>query len=274
VVWATHLQLFSKKGLDLRTKQTASSDELGQGLADGTWDAGIGVIDNIISWNRDLSADLQVIAQLERSTLMAFCGLPSYISLKDAAGGKIGVDSTTMGFIMVGYRAFAKAGIDWRHCRYEPVGGVRQRFEALESGDCDSTILVPPFIDMAVAKGFKKLWSGETIAPNYPGVVVAGRRSWLNANEHAVRGYLGALEDANSWASKMENAKEAVGALMASRYSEVAAKNLVARILPDLRPSLPGWQEVVSLRREAGMLPSPAPKAEDIMETKWLKNAS
>jgi hypothetical protein len=54
----------------------------------------------------------QVIAQLERSTLMAFCGLPAYQSVAEAAGGRIGVDSTTMGFIMVGYRAFAKAGIE------------------------------------------------------------------------------------------------------------------------------------------------------------------
>lgn len=261
IVWAQHLRLFEKHGVDVNTTQTLSSDQLGQGLADGTWDVGVGVVDNVIAWNHERHAGLQIVAQLERSTVMAFCGLAKFATLADAAAGSIAVDSTTSGFVLVLYRALARAGIDWRKCQYDAVGGVRQRFEALEAGKAAATILVPPFIDMALAKGFRKLWDAAEIAPAYPGVVVAARAEWLRANEDAARRYLRALLDANAWAS--QNPGEAVSSLAAARYAEGAAKRLVRDIVPGLEPSLEGWNEVVSLRRECALMPSPEPKAEE-----------
>ncbi|MBI3374384.1 MAG: ABC transporter substrate-binding protein [Betaproteobacteria bacterium] len=270
IVWAQQLGLFAKHGLDLGTTQTLSSDQLGQGLADGTWDVGICVVDNVIAWNEERKAGLQIIAQLERATIMAFCGLAKYAALADAAAESIAVDSTTNGFVLVLYRALARAGIDWRGCRYEAVGGVRHRFEALDAGKAAATILVPPFIDMALSKGFRKLWAGEDIAPAYPGVVVAARAEWLRANEVAARAYLGALLEANAWGARTENADAAVAALVAARYAEPAAKRLVRDIVPGLAPSPAGWDEVVSLRRECGLLPSPAPTADDVINSALL----
>src|SRR5262245_27506315 len=160
IVWAEHGKLFAKHGVEVETTQTLSSDQLGQGLADGTWDVGVGVVDNIIAWNDERKAGLQIMAQLERSMILAFCAAPKFTSLADAAADPIAVDATSNGFVLVLYRALARAGIDWRNCRYDMVGGVRNRFEALMAGKAQSTILAPPFIDMAVAKGFRKLWDG------------------------------------------------------------------------------------------------------------------
>ena len=50
--------------------------------------------------------------------------------------------------------------------------------------------------------------------------------------------------------------------LVAARYSEPAAKRLVRDTVPGLRPSLEGWNEVVALRRECGLLPKPEPRYE------------
>src|SRR4051794_18501971 len=158
VVWAGHLGLFERHGVELETTQTTSSDELGRGLAEGKWDVGIGVVDNVLAWNDAFGAQLQILAQLERSTIMSFCAAARQATLADAASDPIAVDATTNGFVLVLYRALAGAGIDWRACRFEKVGGVRQRFEALAAGAARSTILVPPFIDMAIAKGFRELW--------------------------------------------------------------------------------------------------------------------
>jgi ABC-type nitrate/sulfonate/bicarbonate transport system substrate-binding protein len=263
IVWADHLRLFEKHGVDVQTTQTLSSDQLGQGLADGTWDVGVGVVDNIIAWNEERKAGLQIMAQLERSTIMAFCAVPTIATLADAAAGTVAVDSTTNGFVLVLYRALARVGIDWRTGRYEPVGGVKHRFDALAAGAAASTILVPPFIDMAIGKGFRKLWEGADIAPAYPGVVVAARAAWLRENEDAAHRYMRALIEANTWAT--QNPDEAVAALVAAKYSEPAAKRLVRDAVPALEPSLLGWDEVVALRRECGMLPSPEPRAQDII---------
>ena len=201
IVWAEHAGLFARHGVEVETTQTLSSDQLGQGLADGTWDVGVGVVDNVIAWNDERKAGLQIMAQLERSMIMAFCAVPKFAGLADAATETIAVDATSNGFVLVLYRALSRAGIDWRKCRYEMVGGVRNRFEALMAGKAASTILVPPFIDMALAKGFRKLWDGADIAPAYPGVVVAARAAWLRDNEDLALRYLRALLEANQWAT-------------------------------------------------------------------------
>ncbi|OGA04847.1 MAG: hypothetical protein A3I00_01735 [Betaproteobacteria bacterium RIFCSPLOWO2_02_FULL_64_12] len=273
IAWAQHLGLFEKHGVELSTTQTLSSDQLGQGLADGIWDVGVGVVDNVIAWNHERSAGLQIIAQLERSTIMAFCVLAEYATLADAAASSTAVDSTTNGFVLVLYRALARAGIDWRKCRFDAVGGVRQRFEALEAGKAGATILVPPFIDMALSKGFRKLWDGVDIAPAYPGVVVAARAEWLRANEEAALRYLRALLEANAWCGHAQNSGEAVSSLVAARYTEAAAKRLVRDIVPGLEPSSAGWDEVVSLRRECGLLPAPEPKAAEVVNRALLGRA-
>ena len=265
IVWAEHLHLFAKHGVEVETTQTSSSDQLGQGLADGTWHVGIGVMDNVLAWNEERQAGLQILAQLERSTILAFCA--THETLVAAAKRPIAVDSTSNGFVLVLYRALARARIDWRQCRYETVGGVPHRFEALAAGRASSTILVPPFIDLALAKGFGKLWDGADIAPAYPGVVVAARAAWIEQNREPVSRYMAALREANEWAPA--HAPDAVQSLVAARYSEPAAKRLVRDTVPGLRPSLEGWNEVVALRRECGLLPKPEPRAEQILDRTW-----
>jgi len=270
LVWATHLDMFAKCGLAVETTQTVSSDQLGSGLADGSFDVGIAVVDNVIAWNDERRANLRIIAQLERTTVMAFVGLPRYRSLEAATAEAIAVDSTTNGFVLVLYRALARAGIDWRQCRFDPVGGVRQRYEALERGMAAATILVPPFIERALDAGFTRLWSGEEIAPAYPGVVVAARADWLCDHRDAASRYVHALLGASAWAATRENQDAAAAALVAARYSENAARRLVRDIVTGLVPARDGWNEVVALRRECGLLKSPEPRAEDVIDESML----
>jgi ABC-type nitrate/sulfonate/bicarbonate transport system substrate-binding protein len=259
IVWAEHLDLFRSNGIDVQTTPTISSDQIGQGLADGTWDIGVGVVDNVIAWNQERNAGLQILAQLERTQVMAFCARAGCASLADAARGEIGVDATSNGFVLALYRALAREGIDRAHCRFEAVGGVRHRFEALLAGRIDATILVPPFIDKALAAGCTRLWSGEDVVPAYPGVVAAARGEWLRVNETAAASYLKALLAANAWAMVPKNAAAAAAALEAKGYAMPAAGRLVRDAVPGLAVSRAGWDETVALRRECGLLPDPEP---------------
>jgi len=175
--------------------------------------------------------------------------------------------------VLVLYRALAAAGIDRHKCRFDAVGGVRHRFEALAAGRASATILVPPFIDMALEKGFRQLWYGKDVAPHYPGVVVAARAEWLRGNEACALAYLRALLEANAWATRRENAEAAVAALVAARYTTRAGQRLVRDAVPGLEPSAEGWNEVVALRRECGLLPEPEPRAEDVINRALLAKA-
>jgi ABC-type nitrate/sulfonate/bicarbonate transport system substrate-binding protein len=266
VVWAEHLGAFAAHGVEVETTQTLSSDQLGQGLADGTWDVGIAVMDNVIAWNGERRAGLRILAQLERTTVMSFFAVPECQTLADVAQRTIAVDSTTNGFVLVLYRALARAGIDWRGCRYEAVGGVKHRFDALAAGRAVATILVPPFDAMARARGFAELWRGGDVAPAYPGVIVCARGAWVTQQTATAEGYLRALIAANRWASDVANRAEATRALVAAGYSDAAAERLVRERVPDLVPSVAGWDEVVQLRRECGLLPEPAPTAEAVID--------
>lgn len=274
LVWANHLDAFARQGVEVETTQTLSSDQLGQGLADGTWDIGIGVMDNVIAWNSERGAGLQIVAQLERSTVMSFCCIPQYACLADAAKQVIAVDSTTNGFVLVLYRALAREGIDWRRCTFDPVGGVKHRFDALAAGKAAATILVPPFDAMALAQGFKLLWQGKDIAPAYPGVVACARASWLEQNQDAALRYLLALLTANDWAHNNADAAAARHALVEARYSETAAECLVRECVPGLAPSRAGWEEVIALRRECGLLPAPEPAAATVVNARLLARAA
>jgi hypothetical protein len=48
---------------------------------------------------------------------------------------------------------------------------------------------------------------------------------------------------------------------------------LVRDIVPGLKPSLEGWNEVIALRRECGLLPSPEPKAAEVINRTLLARA-
>src|SRR5215217_6012460 len=82
VVWAQHLGLSQSDGLEVETIQTTSSDQIGQGLADGAYDVGIGVMDNVLAWNSERRAGLKMLLQLERSQPMAFCAAPGCTTLE------------------------------------------------------------------------------------------------------------------------------------------------------------------------------------------------
>jgi ABC-type nitrate/sulfonate/bicarbonate transport system substrate-binding protein len=264
IVWAGHLDAFGRHGLEVETTQTVSSDQIGQGLAAGTWDVGVGVVDNILAWNALFGADLRISMQLERSQPMAFCGVPEVTSLEQAARGTVAVDATSNGFVLVLYRALAKAGIDRATVRFETVGGVRQRFEALCAGAVDATMLVPPFVDLALARGCTLLFDGRDHAPAYPGVVVASSAAWMRDTE-TLDAYRQALIEANRWAADPAHDDAAIAALTDARYSPLAARRLVGAIVPGLEVSREGWRETVELRREAGLLDGPEPRFEDIV---------
>jgi ABC-type nitrate/sulfonate/bicarbonate transport system substrate-binding protein len=266
VVWAQHLDSFGKRGLDLQTTRTTSSDQIGQGLADGDFDVGIGVVDNVLAWNAERHAGLKIMAQLERTQVMAFCAVPGCDTLAEASRRTIAVDSTTNGFVLVLYRALAAAGIDRAACRFDPVGGVRQRFEALMQRQVGATILVPPFIDMAIEQGCNVLWRGEEMAPDYPGVVATARAGWLAESRPLALDYVGALLEANEWAMDPAHHDLATSALTAAGYAEPAARRLVEGAVAGLQPSVVGWDEVVGLRRSCGLLDGAGPAFDAVVD--------
>ena len=272
LVWAQATDAFARFGVEVRVTQTTSSDEIGIGLAEGRYDAGIGVADNAIGWGVERGADLVIAAQLERRMEMRFCAAPDLPTLAAAAAKPIAVDATTNGFVLVLYRALARAGIARDACRFDMVGGVKHRFDALMEGRATSTILVPPFDAMAEAKGFRPLWDVRQMAPDYPGVVVVVRRD--TPARDAVARALAAMVAANDWASQPANHAAAQAALLGARYSDAAAANLIATAVPGLRPIPAGVAETIALRAECGLPPTPPADPRRLVDLSFLDEAA
>jgi ABC-type nitrate/sulfonate/bicarbonate transport system substrate-binding protein len=182
------------------------------------------------------------------------------------------VDATTNGFVLVLYRALARAGIARDACRFDLVGGVKHRFEELLEGRATATILVPPFDAMAAAKGFRVLWEVRELAPDYPGVVLVVPRA-AAAREAVVRA-LAALAAANAWATEPANHAAAKAALLAARHTEAAADALIATAVPGLRPLATGIAETVALRAECGLPPHPPPDPARLVDLSFLDEAA
>jgi hypothetical protein len=272
LVWAEARGEFARFGVTVEVTQTTSSDEIGIGLAEGRFDAGIGVADNAIGWSLERGADLVIAAQLERRMEMRFCAAPGLPGLADAAARPIAVDATTNGFVLVLYRALARAGIDRATCRFDMVGGVRHRFEALVDGRATSTILVPPFDAMATARGFRVLWDVTQIAPAYPGVMLVVPRA--TPGREAVARALAAMAAANAWAAEPANRADAKAMLLAARYTDAAADNLVAAAVPGLRPIPAGIAETIALRAECALPPTPPPDPARLVDLSFLDEAA
>ena len=109
------------------------------------------------------------------------------------------------------------------------------------------------------------------IAPAYPGVVVTARSAWLREHEASARAYLRALRGANEWACA--NPADATAALIHGRYSASAAERLVRDSVPGLAVSEAGWDEVVALRSECGLMPAEPPLASRTIVSSYLEDS-
>lgn len=273
VVWAERQSTFARQGVTVETHQTLSSNEIGQSLSTGERDLGIAVMDNVLFWNQKFGADLRIIAQLERHTELRFIAPDADVGMAEVARHPIAIDADDNGFVLVLYRALMQAGIDWRGCRFDLVGGVKHRFEAMMKGRARSSVLIPPFDELLQARGFHTLWTRALMAPDYPGVVVVARQSWLDANGDLATAYLRALLNATQWAAAPGNRHEAVQALLDARYTPAVAEALVDAPVAGLEPSLAGWSETLALRRECALELEHEPLAAEIIATAALRQA-
>jgi hypothetical protein len=122
---------------------------------------------------------------------------------------------------------------------------------------------------MAEARGFRILWDGADLAPDYPGVVAIAPRRTQRAE--AIRRTLRAMLEAQAWAGDPANREAAIAALTAARHAPEAARWLVEERVPGLRPAATGIAETLALRAECGL---PGRAAADVTDGRFLDTAS
>lgn len=166
------------------SSRTQSSDEQYQSLCEGTVDAVVTSIDNVLHWNRRQGPqDFVVVAQIETTTPLHLIGSSALSTPADLVGANILVDAPENGFVIALRALLQEAGLCADDYCLTPVGGVKERYTALVEGQGGATLLGPPFDTMALQGGFNKLATIQDVFVDFPGQGLVIRKSVSHANE-------------------------------------------------------------------------------------------
>lgn len=255
-------------GVTLQAERNPSSDAQFDALASGQVDAVVTAMDNVMDWNqRQGPRDFRLVAQLERTTPLTLVGQKGRARLGDLRAATILVDAPRNGFIVALRAMLAEDGIGPDAYALEPVGGVKERYDAIVAGRGDATLLGPPFDAMALEAGLSRIATVQERYPAFPGqglVVSAGALKRLRP----------AL---SAWLRGLENARQRMGidpqsarqAMMLAGFSASAVDAMLRAMPASLCPDRVGIELLIEQRRSSG-LPGAETTYEKLVEASAL----
>jgi ABC-type nitrate/sulfonate/bicarbonate transport system substrate-binding protein len=263
--------LFEAAGLDVSTATVPSSSAQWHDLDAGRADLAVTATDNLLAWN-STGSDIAVVAQIETTTDLALMLRPGLGSIEQPAVVRLAVDAPTNGFAIVAYAMMAALGRTPAQYDVIEVGGVRERFDALDRGDVDASLLAPPLDEMGRGRGMTAAMRIGQLTRSYPGLGVVARRSWLDVHVDEAAAYLLALDDANRWlrdAPRDEVERE----LRSAGFGAAAIETSLANAPATLEPSREGLRVLGRLRQQLGMAVPGAPDVAELVDLRALRAA-
>ena len=255
-------------GVALQAERNPSSEAQFEALASGQVDAVVTAMDNVMDWNlRAGPRDLRIVAQLERTTPLTLVGQKGRATLEDLRGATILVDAPRNGFIVALRAMLAEGGVGPEAYALEPVGGVKERFDALIESHGDATLLGPPFDAMALQAGLTRIATVQERYPAFPGQGLVVSAGAVERARPALSAWLGALESARKrMVSEPDTARQA---LAFSGFPAPAAEAMVRTTAASLRPDRAGVELLIEQRRMIG-LPGADTSYEQLVDDSFL----
>jgi ABC-type nitrate/sulfonate/bicarbonate transport system substrate-binding protein len=256
-----------RQDLAMSTTLTRSSLEQESVLRTGAVDVAITAMDNVIGWNRR-GGDFVIIGQIEQTTPLTLWGGPSAREISDLAGARLAVDAADSGFAIALRALLNRYEIREERCSWLPLGGVKQRCEALLAGRCDATLLGPPFDGFALRAGCHLLMDIQASWPEFPGQGIVARKTTIRDRAAALRKYLEIIGASLSWAN--ENKERAMDFLVQAQLPHAAAQAMLRTLARDLHPSQAGIDLLIQMRSELDLLDGPAPNYASLVDQSLL----
>lgn len=255
-------------GVTLQAARNPSSDAQFEALASGQADAVVSAMDNVMDWNlRQGPQDFCVVAQLERTTPLTLVGQRGRARLEDLHAATILVDAPRNGFIVALRAMLAEEGIGPDAYALEPVGGVKERYDAIVSGRGDATLLGPPFDAMALDAGLSGIATLQERYPAFPGQGLVVSAGTLERLRPALSAWLRGLEKARQ---RMGSEPEAARKALALAGFSASAVDAMLRAAPaSLCPDRAGIELLIAQRRRCG-LPGADTTYQKLVETSAL----
>jgi len=212
--WPIHIGL--KKGyyaaedikLDLIFIQ--SSNALLQQLAAGSLQAALsaGLVDPIYAI--DKGAPISIVRLEMQLSPYALNAKKTYSKIEELKGKTIMVDGPKGITKIYVERMLAAHGIKPDQVDFVFVGATAARFQALQSGAIDATVLLPPFSFAADAAGFANLGLTADYAKELPFTAAVVNTDWAKKNPELMRKLLAVHNKSVAWFLDKNNRQEAI----------------------------------------------------------------
>lgn len=258
--------------IPIHTERNPSSDAQFDALASGQADAVVTSMDNVMDWNlRAGPQDLRIFAQMEQTTPLTLVGQKGRGGLETLRGATILVDAPRNGFVVALRAMLAEHQVGPDAYAMEPVGGVKERFDALMAGRGDATLLGPPFDGMALQAGLSRMASVQEHYPTFPGQGLVASIRAADRFRPALSAWLNALDIARQRMVREPDA--AWQALALSGLPAPAVEAMVRSMADSLRPDRAGVELLIKQRRMIG-LPGADTRYEQLVDTSALPPAN
>lgn len=272
--------IFARRGIMLAIDYTSSSRATGRGLIEGTWQLGHTAADDIIEDDVERGADLFMFMGLH-SGFLRLVARPPLRAVGDLRGQRLAVDSATSGFVLVLRKILALSGLGPDEYEMVPIGAWERRFEALITGKVAATLLSVPWDLKAQAQGCRCLARAEEVVPHYQATGGAATRRWARANRDSLVRYVAAYIEGVHWILDPRNREAAMRILIERGGVEPEFAEATFDVLTDPATglyrdaalNLAGWEAVIALRHEMGLLSPPLPPPEQFCDPSYYAEA-
>jgi ABC-type nitrate/sulfonate/bicarbonate transport system substrate-binding protein len=211
---------FERNGVRVTLQETPNSVAQMMGLSEGKFDIAITAVDNIVAYvegqgEAPLGAQPEFFAFMgSDSGFLSLVADPEIKSFADLRGKTFSVDARTTGYAFVLFDMLRRNGLSERDYRIETVGGMVQRWDALQKRKQDATLLSTPFNILARQQHFNQLAQAVDVIGPYQGNVAATRRSWARANRSKVIAFIRGYVEAIDWLYDRSNREESIRILL------------------------------------------------------------
>ena len=275
--------IFERHGLDIEIAYTPASLYLSETLRKEEFEIGHTGADDVVADVEDFGgapSGLFIFMGLH-SGLLSIVGAPGMKTVESLRGKELAVDARASGFVFILEKFLRSNGFGPDDYRFVEVGGVEKRYHGLLDGKVAGTLLLPPFVGNAVARGCHVLARGDQIISCYQATVGAAKRSWAEKNRDLLINYIRAYVEATQWCFDMKNRASCLQLLGTHNGIERKAAEETLDVLldsdygiyPKAELNLPGLKAVLELRAEMGYLKQPLPPVDKYVDLSYYNRA-
>jgi ABC-type nitrate/sulfonate/bicarbonate transport system substrate-binding protein len=279
---------FARHGIALEITPTPGSVFQLSGLADGTFDLAITLIDNVVAYREGqgevplVGPDLVAVMAADTRAYPTLVTQPGIRAYADLRGKALSVDALNTGYALVLRAMLAHGGLAPGDYTLESVGGAHERYVAMLEGRHAGCLLNSPLEGMLESRGYHRLDTAMAVLGRYQGQVVATRRAWARTHRPELTAFLRGFLDALCWLRQPHNRDTAHAVFQRNvPGADAAAPGVAHAILFDPETGFPpdgaidpqAVAKVIELRARFGVPPKRLGVAADYVDDEYLRAA-